>query len=78
MSKQPKGECMRCGFTRPLNMLCQEWTGLRVCRDTCADPKPADTRPPNYSPEGLPLPNASPQTEPIFREDYPFEPGEDL
>jgi len=75
---QPWGECMRCGFIRRLNELCQEWTGLRVCRDTCRDPRPADTRPPSYKPEGVPLPNASPATEPIYREDWPIAEGDDL
>lgn len=65
----PWGECMRCGFKRRLTDLCKEWTGLRVCRDVCLDPRPAETRPPFYKPEGAVLPNASPQTEPVFREE---------
>jgi hypothetical protein len=64
----PWGECQRCGFKRRLDKLCKEWTGLRVCRDTCLDPKPAETRAPVLKPEGVPLPNASPATEPIFRD----------
>jgi hypothetical protein len=62
----PWGECARCGFKRRLDMLVKEWTGLRVCRDTCKDPKPAETRSPKVKPEGVPLPNAAPQTEPVF------------
>lgn len=74
----PWGECQRCGFKRRLNMLCKEWTGLRVCKDKCRDPKPADLRPPKIKPEGMPLPCASPATEPIYREDWPIGEGEDL
>ncbi len=70
----PWGECMRCGFKRRLNHLCREWSGARVCIDTCRDPKPADHKPPRYKPEGIILPNASPQTEPIFREIVPVVP----
>ena len=75
---QPWGECMRCGFKRRLGDLTKEWTGLRVCRDKCRDPKPAELKPPRVKPEGVPLPNASPATEPIFREDWPVAPGSDL
>jgi hypothetical protein len=63
----PYGECMRCGFKRRLPELAKEWTGLRVCRDKCLDPRPAELRAPRYRPEGLPLPNASPQTVPVER-----------
>ena len=73
----PWGECMRCGFKFRLNQLCKEWTGLRVCAK-CCDPKPAELKPQRYAPEGLPRPDASPQTEPIFREDWPIAEGEDL
>lgn len=78
MRRAPWGACQRCDRKRRLTDLCKEWTGLRVCRDTCADPRPPDTRPPKYKPEGLPLPNASPEMEPIFREDWPIAAGEDL
>jgi hypothetical protein len=61
----PYGLCMRCGFTYRLPQLRKEWTGLRVC-GACWDARPADQRPPNYKPEGLPLPNASPDIEPVF------------
>ena len=75
---QPWGICMRCGFKRRLNHLKKEWTGNRVCYDTCFDARPADTRPPKYGPEGLPRPDASPEPEPIFKEDYAIPDGGDL
>ncbi len=62
----PWGECMRCGFKRRLTSLAVEYSGLKVCRDTCLDPRPAEHRPPHIRPEGMPLPNASPETEPEF------------
>jgi hypothetical protein len=62
----PYGECARCGFKRRLDRLVREWSGLRVCRDTCRDPKPKEMRPPKVKPEGLPLPNAAPQTDPVY------------
>jgi hypothetical protein len=74
----PWGECARCGFKRRLDQLTKEWTGLRVCADTCKDPKPAELKPPIVKPEGVPLPTAAPATEPVFREDYPIPPGADL
>lgn len=74
----PWGLCMRCGFKRRLTDLCKEWNGLRVCKDTCKDPKPAEMKAPRVTPEGVPLPNASPDVEPVFREDYPIAPGDDL
>lgn len=61
------GECQRCGFKRRLGKLTKEWTGLRVCRDTCLDPRPAETKPITVKPEGVILPNASPETQPIYR-----------
>lgn len=73
----PWGNCMRCGFNRRLNELKLEWTGLRVC-SKCWDPQPAEMKPPMVKPEGVPLPNASPEPEPVTREEYGFEPGEDL
>jgi hypothetical protein len=75
---QPWGVCARCGFKRRLNHLCKEWTGNRVCRDTCWDPRPPDLRPPRYGPEGLPRPDAAPEPAPIFKEDYAIRDGEDL
>ena len=56
---------MRCGFEYPLHVLRKEWTGLRVCPKDF-DRRPADTKPPRYRPEGLVLPNASPEPEPVF------------
>ena len=74
----PWGCCQRCDRKRRLNDLCKEWSGLRVCRDTCRDPRPADHKPPSFKPEGVPLPNASPATDPIYREDWPVAEGDDL
>jgi hypothetical protein len=62
---EPQGECQRCGFAYPLRKLRKEWTGLRVCPEDF-DPRPAELKPPKYKPEGLILPNASPETEPVF------------
>jgi hypothetical protein len=62
----PYGECQRCGFKCRLNELRTEWTGLKVCAP-CRDPRPSEHRPPSVSAEGVPLPNASPATEPVFR-----------
>lgn len=59
------GECQRCGFKRRLSELAKEWTGFKVCRDTCLDPKPAELRPPPVKPEGVPVPAAAPRTDPI-------------
>lgn len=64
---EPWGECQRCGFKRRLSMIVTEWSGLRVCRDTCRDPRPAELTPPRVKPEGVPLPNAAPATAPVFR-----------
>jgi hypothetical protein len=61
----PKGDCQRCGFTYPLHKLRAEWTGLRVC-PKCFDKRPAELKAPKYRPEGLILPNASPEPEPVF------------
>lgn len=65
-SRSPWGECSRCGFKRRLPELVKEWSGARVCRDTCRDPKPPELKAPRVKPEGVPLPNAAPETEPIF------------
>lgn len=61
----PKGECQRCGLVYPLHKLRKEWTGLRVCPQDF-DPRPKELKPPKYRPEGLILPNAAPETEPVF------------
>lgn len=79
---RPWGLCARCGFKFRLNALKKEWTGLRVCKgagtNDCWDAKPPDRKPPKYKPEGLPRPDASPDVEPVFREDYAIAQGEDL
>ncbi len=62
----PKAECMRCGFIRTIATLATEYTGLRVCRDTCLDPRPAEHRPPLFKPEGVIVSGAAPETVPIF------------
>lgn len=67
MSCAAWGVCDRCGFKVRLSRLKKEWTGWMVCR-ACFDPRPADTRPPPLGPEGVPLRNARPEPEPIFRE----------
>lgn len=68
---------MRCGFVvEPHTKLRKEWTGLRVCKE-CWDPKPAELRPPPVKPEGLPVRGASPEPEPVFREEGELG-GDDL
>jgi hypothetical protein len=59
------GECPRCGFRRRLRTFRKEWTGERVCKD-CFDPKPAELTTPKIRPEGVPLPNAAPETDPVY------------
>lgn len=72
-----KGVCDRCGFiVEPHTKLRKEWTGLRVC-GPCWDPKPPELRPPPVKPEGLPVRNARPEPEPIFREEGELG-GDDL
>jgi hypothetical protein len=67
---QPYGECQRCGFTYHLDKIHKEWSGARVCKgagtNDCWDPKPAELKPPKVKPEGVPVQNAAPQTEPIY------------
>lgn len=70
----PWATCDRCGFKRRLRKLRKEWTGLMVC-GPCWDPKPKDMRPPKVKAEGVPLPNARPEPEPIYRD--PTELGGD-
>jgi hypothetical protein len=70
----PKAVCDRCGFQYPLVKLRKEWTGLMVC-EADYDPKPSDLRPPAVRPEGLPVPNARPEPEPVFRD--PSDNGRD-
>lgn len=68
--RSPWGECQRCGFKFRLTQLRKEWTGFRVCKGTgtndCWDQKPKELKPPKIKPEGLPKPNASPATEPVY------------
>jgi hypothetical protein len=72
-----QGVCMRCGFTvEPHTKLRKEWTGLLVCKP-CWDPRPAELRPPPVKPEGLPVRNASPEPDPIFRDPGEYG-GDDL
>ena len=54
------GQCDRCGFAYRLTELRTEWTGLKVCSDGCHDPRPYDLDPPQYAPEGMPVPGARP------------------
>lgn len=61
----PKGECARCGFGYRLSLLKKEWSGARVCPE-CFDRKPEVLRSPRVRPEGLPKPNAAPETPPRF------------
>lgn len=65
------GVCMRCGFTRFVDELSLEWSGLRVCRKTpgvngCHDPRPPQMTPPAVFAEGLIVPGASPRPPPVF------------
>ena len=73
-----KGTCQRCGFTRCLSKLRKEWTGLKVCADTCWDPKPADLRSPRVKPEGIIVPGASPEPPIVEREPGDKGSAEDL
>jgi hypothetical protein len=66
----PYGICQRCGLRYYVTELKKEWTGLRVCPDDF-DPRPAELKPPRYKPEGLIVPNASP--EPAEAEAAPFD-----
>ena len=63
--KRPYGDCPRCGFTYRLDEFRRERTGQRVCKE-CYDPRPPDTKPPKYKPEGLPRPDAMPEIEPVY------------
>jgi hypothetical protein len=65
MSRAPWGCCPRCGFQRRLSNFKKEWTGERVCSD-CYDPKPAELKPPRIKPEGVPVPTAQPEPDPVF------------
>lgn len=63
---EPQAVCDRCGFIYPHSRLRKEWTGLLVCPQDW-DPRPADTKPPKLGPEGVPIRDARPEPEPIFR-----------
>lgn len=76
MSLRAKGVCDRCGFVVRHAALRKEWTGNLVCKQ-CWDPRPADTRPPNLGPEGLPIRDARPEPAPVFRPEGELG-GEDL
>lgn len=53
--------CDRCAKKARANSTAIEaWTGLRVCRATCLDPRPPYLDPPNVWPEGLPIDNPRP------------------
>jgi hypothetical protein len=68
--------CDRCGFKHRHSALRKEWTGLLVCKP-CWDPRPPDTKPPKLKPEGLPVRNARPEPDPVFREEGEYG-GDDL
>lgn len=64
-TRPPWGVCMRCGFKRRVNQLkLERHTNLRVCRE-CWDPVPEERKPPRVTPEGVPVPNASPEPAPV-------------
>lgn len=71
-----KGVCDRCGFVVPHSTLRKEWTNLMVC-PPCFDRRPPDTRPPRLRPEGLPVRDARPEPEPVFRDEDDLG-GDDL
>ena len=54
--------CDRCGFEYKLRDLKKEWTSLMVC-GSCFDPAPAQLRAPDVRAEGIPLPNARPDSQ---------------
>jgi hypothetical protein len=76
MMANPWGICDRCSFKVRHSSLKKEWSGFMVCAD-CFDPRPADTRPPRIKPEGLPIRDARPEPEPVFREEGELG-GDDL
>ena len=68
--------CDRCGFKFRHSALRREWTGNLVC-PVDYDKRPPDTRPPKLKPEGLPVRNARPEPDPVFREEGELG-GDDL
>jgi hypothetical protein len=70
VARPPKGECARCGGVFRLTKFRKEWIGLRVCHGPgshdCWDPKPPELKAPKIKAEGVIVPNAQPETEPVF------------
>lgn len=66
MSLGPKAVCDRCGFEMLLRDLRKEWSNAMVC-SKCWDPRPAETKALRLKPEGVPVKDARPEPEPIFR-----------
>lgn len=73
---EPYGICDRCGFKCRHRQLRKEWTGLLVC-GPCWDPRPPETRPLRLKPEGVPIRDARPEPDPIYRDEGELG-GEDL
>lgn len=67
MAEGPWGICDRCGFKVRHRKLRKEWTGLLVC-GPCWDPRPPQTKPPKIVPEGLPVRDARPDPDEVFRD----------
>lgn len=65
-SGDPWQVCDRCGEQHRRSWMAKEWTGLIVCRSTCLDPRPYEMTPPNVWPEGVAIPDARPNPDPIF------------
>lgn len=57
----PLRMCDRCGLQRRRSTTSKEWTGLVVCRE-CHDCKPPELTAPVVGPEGLPIPDARPDS----------------
>lgn len=68
------GICQRCGWKKNLSDMAKEWTGLRVCKNPCFDPKPKQLSPPSIGAEGVPLPTAAPEPADIFLTDNQVTP----
>ena len=66
MSEGAWGICDVCGFKLRHRRLRKRWDNLLVCSADW-DPRPADTRPPGVRPEGLPIRDARPEPDPVFR-----------
>ena len=71
------GDCQRCGFTRRLEDMRLEWSGLRVCASNreCWDPVPDTITAPVVYAEGLPRPDAAPMA-PVEFVNLAFNPGD--